>query len=91
MMPGPDPQGLDLDERPDGSFTVTAEIWRYGNRKHRLARMFAVSRRIKADGWRCPWCGEPVPLYRRADARYCGEGCRSRAARARKARPPSAE
>ena len=58
-MPGPDPQGLDIDERSDGSFTITAEVWRYGNRKHRLARMFAVSRRIKTEGWRCPWCGEP--------------------------------
>jgi hypothetical protein len=62
-MPGPDPQGLDIDEKPDGSFNVTAEVWRHGNRKHRLARMFEVCRRIKVDGGRCPWCGEPVPLY----------------------------
>jgi hypothetical protein len=85
-MPGPDPQGIDINERPDGSFTITAELWRHGNRAHRLARMLAISKRIKVDGWRCPWCGEPVPLYRRADANYCGEGCRSRAARARKLR-----
>ena len=83
-MPAPDPQGLDMEEHPDGSFTMTAEIWHYGNRKHRLARMLAVSHRIKANGWRCAWCAEPVPLYRRADARYCCEGCRSRAARSRK-------
>lgn len=88
-MPGPYPQGLDMNEKSDGSFTITTEVWRHGNRKHRLARMVAVSRRIKVDGWRCPRCGEPVPLYRRADARFCGEGCRSRAARARKALPSS--
>jgi hypothetical protein len=23
-MPGPDPQGIDINERPDGSFTITA-------------------------------------------------------------------
>ena len=89
-MPAPDPQGLDIDERPDGSFTITAEVWRYGNRKHRLARMIAVSHRIKADGWLCPWCREPVPLYRRANSRYCGEGCRARAARSRKCVRPRA-
>jgi hypothetical protein len=75
-MPGPDPQGLDIEERPDGSFTITAEVWRNGNRKHSVARMLAVSKLIKAGGWRCPHCGDPVPLYRRADARYCGEGFR---------------
>ena len=68
-MPPPDPRGLDIDERAEGSFTITAEVWRYGNRQHRIARMLAVSRRIRADGWLCPWCGEPVPLWRRADAR----------------------
>ena len=42
-MPGPDPQGLDIEEHPDGSFTITAEVGRNGDRKHRLACMFAVS------------------------------------------------
>lgn len=84
-MPGPDPHGLVLEEWSDGSFTVTAEIWRYGNSKHRTSRMLSACRRIRADGWRCPWCVEPVSLYRRADARYCGEDCRRRAARSRKA------
>jgi hypothetical protein len=90
-MPAPDPCGLYIEERTDGSFTITAEVWRYGNRKHRLARMLAVTRRMKADGWRCSWCGEPVPLYRRADAIYCGDGCRGRAARCRRGLPSIAD
>jgi hypothetical protein len=42
-----DPSGLDIEERPDGSFSITAEIWWHGNRAHRLARMRAVTRRIR--------------------------------------------
>lgn len=83
-MPGPDPQGIDIAEYDDGAFALTAEIWWYGNRTARLARMFAIRRRIDLDGWRCEWCGGPVPLYRRADARYCREACRKHAARRRR-------
>lgn len=85
-MPAPDPSGLDCEERDDGSFTITAEVWWHGNRRHRIARMMAVARRIRWGGWRCLNCGEPVPLYRRADALFCGEGCRKRAARERRQR-----
>ena len=79
-----DPSGLDIEEREDGSFSITAEIWWHGNKRHRIARMKAVMRRIARDGWRCRECGEKVPLYRPANAIYCREACRKKAARARR-------
>ena len=54
-MPHPDPNGLDIDEREDGTFGITAEIWWHGNRGHRIARMRAVARNIAHGGWRCRW------------------------------------
>jgi hypothetical protein len=39
-MPQPDPSGLS-DEREQGSFTVTAEIWGHGNRRHRRSSSHA--------------------------------------------------
>ncbi len=90
-MPAPDPFGLSYDETPAGQPIVWAEIWGVrnrpyfeGNPKHRKARAAAVLRRLRLDGWICPECGEPVPLHRRADADYCREGCRKRAARRRR-------
>lgn len=56
-----------------------------GNRRNRLARLRAVSSKIHADGWTCPVCGDPVPLWQRADAVYCSTGCRKHAARERRA------
>jgi len=46
--------------------------------------MVAVSRRMRFDGWKCSWCRDPVPLHRRADAHFCGEGCRKNVARWRR-------
>ena len=83
-MPQPDPNGLYLDEREDGSFTVTAEVWWHGNRRHRLARMLAVARNIARGGWRCWRCATEIALFKRADARYCGEQCRKATARERR-------
>ena len=92
-MPQPDPSGLYLDEREDGSFTVTAEVWWYGNRRHRLARMHAVARNIARGGWRCWHCGTEIALFKRADARYCDDRCRKALARERRksAAPSSLE
>lgn len=83
-MPCPDPGGIQIEEYDNGGFRVTAEIWWHGNRRHRLARMKALTRRLRCGGWKCRACGEPVPLYRRADADYCCEGCRKAHARARR-------
>ena len=41
--------------------------------------------RLHIDGWACRQCCAPIPMYRRADARYCCEGCRKLAARRRRA------
>ena len=85
-MPGPDPDGLGLEEFDGGRFNLTAYCFSNGNRRHRLARMLAVRKRLRWGGWKCLGCGEPVPLYRRADADYCSEGCRKTEARARRQR-----
>lgn len=92
-MPGPDPFGLIYDETPDGRPLVRAEIWADsrgpfpGNPRHRLARARAVLLNLYRGGWLCPWCGDPVPIWRRADAVYCCEGCRKRARRAARCLP----
>lgn len=89
-MPAPDPTGIYYDETPDGRWTVQMEIWASsgwfpGNPRHRRARAAAVARKVRFDGWRCDWCNDFMPFSKRADARYCCEGCRKRAARARRA------
>jgi hypothetical protein len=83
-MPAPDPQGLDIDEKDDGSFTITCEVWPYGNRRVRIARMIAVSRNISRHGWKCHWCRDPIALFKRTDAQFCSDGCRKRAAHQRR-------
>lgn len=49
-----------------------------------MARAKRILQNLAANGWACGLCGGPVPEYRRADARHCGEGCRKRAARSRR-------
>lgn len=88
-MPGPDPFGIEYDETPDGRPSLYAEVWPStglfaGNRRHRLARLKAVARKVLADNWTCPQCGDPVPLWRRADAVYCSAGCKKRAKRGKR-------
>jgi hypothetical protein len=39
---------------------------------------------LRAKTWRCLWCRDDLQAWRRADAQYCCEGCRKRAARARR-------
>lgn len=84
-MPPPDPEGLFIETMDNGRWRLLAEIWAHGNRRHRLARLSAVSRNLRQGGWTCRACGGPIPVVRRADARYCSEGCRKREARARRA------
>jgi hypothetical protein len=83
-MPHPDPNGLDIEENDDGTFRITAETWAHGNRRHRIARMLAVARNLRHGGWTCCGCGTKIALYKRADARFCGEQCRKAAARRRR-------
>lgn len=88
-MPAPDPDGLSYDETADGRPRVLAEIWASsgyfpGNPRNRLKRQKAVLRNLYRGGWCCLCCGGHVPLFRRADAVYCREACRKRAAKARR-------
>ena len=82
-MPGPDPHGIDLEEYGD-RFTLRAEVWPNGNRRARIARLKAIRRNLSCGGWLCIACREPVPIYKRADAVFCGDGCRKRSARRRR-------
>lgn len=88
-MPGPDPDGIDLGYDYPRRLSVlvyrsdASILYGGGNMRHRIARAEAVLRRLRR-GWLCLWCRRPVPIYRRADACYCSQGCRKRAARARK-------
>lgn len=84
-MPGPDPHALWTEEY-DGRVSVSFEsYYSTGKDGHRKARAIAILRRIIRRNWHCDWCAEDLPEWRRADARYCSEGCRKRAARQRRA------
>lgn len=83
-MPGPDPSAISMHEEPDGRLVVTSEMAFFGNRSARIARAIAILRNLQRGGWCCSWCRGPVPLFRRADARFCGESCRKKAARSRR-------
>lgn len=89
-MPGPDPHGLIYDEDARGRPVIHAELWTSrippftGCKRTRLARARAVLLNLHRDGWTCRQCGDPVPIWRRADAVFCSIGCRKRAMRQRK-------
>lgn len=86
-MPAPDPFAVYLEEGPDGRPVVVWEVWpskgafAQGNRRHRMNRGKSIRQNLRFGGWACRWCDDPVPLWRRADARYCCESCRKRAKR----------
>ena len=84
-MPQPDPCGVYADERDDG-LTFVCEVWAEDNRRHRIARMRAIARRWRWGDWICRRCGEALPMWKRADARFCSEGCRKADARERRNR-----
>jgi hypothetical protein len=82
-MPEPDPHGIEPAENwPRG---VLVSHFLCGNRRHRKARAQRILQNARWGEWSCRECGEPVPFSRRADARYCREACRKKAARQRKA------
>lgn len=75
-MPAPDPDGITLGDSPRGRISVLADTCLIGNRKARMKRAVAILRNLQRGGWCCSWCEDAVPLYKRADARFCCEGCR---------------
>mgnify|MGYP003382023000 CR=1 FL=1 len=83
-MPAPEPNAVWV-ERPDGRITATYETYFWtGNVGNRKARAIAIMKRMLRHDWRCRWCSDELPVWRRADARYCCEGCRKKAARLRR-------
>jgi hypothetical protein len=87
-MPGPEPDTVWI-ERYEGRIWATFVGYGWDRKaRNRERRASTILRRTAARTWCCGWCGNPLPEWRRADAEYCREGCRKRAARARKeARP----
>ena len=84
-VPGPDPHGFWIEgEEPPFTVYWLAYFWT-GNNGNRKARAMAVLRRLRWGTWVCRWCGDYLPDYVRADALYCNERCRKRAARERRA------
>lgn len=75
--------GVRIEEYEGGGYRVVADVSRDGNKRARLARLRRVGQRMKWGGWKCAHCGDPVPEYRRADAKYCRPACRKAAQRRR--------
>lgn len=92
-MPAPDPHGITIEECPHGGWGLLVDTFMLSGRTQRTARAKRILRNLAANGWACRWGGRPVPEFRRADACYCCESCRKRAARYRRksrARPQAA-
>jgi hypothetical protein len=78
-MPGPDPHALWIEsDEPPYRVCHQAYFWT-GNNGNRKKRAIAMLRRLARHDWKCRWCGDPLPDWRRVDARYCREGCRKKA------------
>lgn len=88
-MPGPDPYGLWINhDDPRSPSVMMYAYFGTGNRGNRKARAAAILRRLRCGDWVCRCCGDPLPDYLRADARYCREACRKAVARQRRKRHP---
>ena len=84
-MGAPDPDGVHIDFYGDRA-VVQFQVWIEANPKSRKARAIRILRQIgyHGEGWRCRWCNDYIPTFKRADARYCSNGCRKADARARR-------
>lgn len=82
-MPAPDPHGIRI-EAQGGRWGVLVETFMLSGRTQRMARARSILANLHRNGWACLSCGDPVPAHRRADARYCCEGCRKRRSRTRR-------
>lgn len=83
-MPGPNPHALWLEEY-EGQVLVTFERYCWtGNAGNRQKRAVSILKRKVRRDWYCRWCGDALPVWRRADAKYCSAGCKVRAAHKRR-------
>lgn len=84
-MPGPEAQTIWIEPNRRGGFTAQYHKYLFtGEAVHRKARVVAIVKRMAQRTWCCRRCGDELPIDKRADARFCGEGCRKRAARERR-------
>jgi len=83
-MPGPDPQRFWIEEIENGHRVCFQAYDWTGNNGNRRKRANAILRRLARGDWYCRWCYAVLPDHLRADALYCCEACRKKAARARR-------
>lgn len=84
-MPGPNPHELWIDDDDPARPAVSFQNYSWTNNSgNRQARAISILRRLQRKDWVCRWCGDVLPDYKRADARYCGESCRKSAVRWRR-------
>lgn len=84
-MPAPEPGTVFFEEYEGRTLAYFQRYFWSGRFAHRAARASAMLGRMKVGTWRCQWCWEDLETHKRTDAQYCSEGCRKRAARARRA------
>lgn len=84
-MPGPDPDTIFIEAHEGGGYSVSflRYLWT-GAAGNRANRAKAILGRLSRRDWLCRTCGDDLPEWRRADALYCSEGCRKKAARQRR-------
>jgi len=81
-MPEPDPGGIEPGNHGPQSHCVSHFLC--ANKLHRNDRARRILDNLRWGEWCCPECQGDVPLFRRADAVYCRESCRKKAARRRR-------
>ena len=91
-MPAPDPGTVWIEDSAGGTsayYDQDLSGWLSthdtGHSRNRARRAAAILRRYVRGTWVCRWCRDEISTDKRADARYCREGCRKAHARARKA------
>lgn len=84
-MPAPEPGTVWVEEVEPGYFATFIQRYFWtGKAGNRAKRAQAIYQRFRLGDWCCAWCREPLHFDKRADARYCGESCRKKAARRRR-------
>lgn len=85
-MPGPNPFDLWIEETDEGKkLSYYCYFWS-GKLGHRKQRADVLIKRIRSGDWDCKHCDRPIPIFRRADALYCGLSCKQKAGRKRRAK-----
>jgi len=84
-MPGPDANTIWIEPNETGGYSAQFEVYFWtGNKANRLARVKAIGKRMMGGTWRCRRCGDDLSQDKRADTRFCSEGCRKKSVRKRR-------